>query len=187
MNDKNSQLPQDIYHRLYWYAKRNVDPARIATALNLPLKTVQHVVGKLAEEKKQANSPEKGTPAEHGSAKTASGDFLDLFLFTKTRYSVMDISGSLNKKHIQHFRETFLKLAGADRKPLALKLTDVSHIDETGVHSLKTLHAGIVHQDRYCAILDPGAAIEPILKQYGIDSLIPIFGTELAFEEHAFR
>ena len=187
MNDKGSQLPKDIYHRLYWYAKRKVDPARIALALNLPIKTVHHILAKLAEEGKPAPLSEKKSSDGPKAAKPAPGDFLDLFVFTKTRYSVVDISGSIDKKNIQKFRESFLKITGSDRKPLALKMTDVTSIDETGIHSLKTLYTGIRHQGRYCAILDPAPGIEPILKQHGVDVIIPIFGTELAFEEHAFR
>jgi len=187
MNNKSSQLPKDIYHRLYWYAKRNVDPARIAAALNLSIKTVHQIIGKLAEENNRKSAAESLPPLHPASTKALPADFLDLFVFTKTRYSVVDISGSIDKMHIQKFRETLLKITSTDRKPLALKMTDVTTIDDTGVGSIKTLYTDIARQGRYCAILDPSLAVESALKRHGLDALIPIFGTELAFEERAFR
>jgi anti-anti-sigma factor len=188
MPHKSSQLPQDLYHRLYWYAKRNIDPVRIAAALDLPIKTVQHFIQRFKEEKdaalsKVAREPVKGQ--DHPPVK--KGDFLDIFIFTKTRYSVVDISGSIDKKHIGKFNEVLKKTIASQRNPLALKMTDIQHLDGTGAETIISLHAECRQMGRYCAILDPSAVIEPVLKQYGIDTSIPIFGTELSFEEHAFK
>jgi anti-anti-sigma factor len=191
MHNKSSQLPQDIYHRLYWYGRRKVDPAKIAAALNLPIKTVRNLIEKLGcEPAQEPNAAKAATPALQDirpSATANAADFLDLFVFTKTRYSVVDISGSIVKHHLQKLRDTLYKISRSDRKPFALKMTEVHLVDESGIGALKTLYTGFKHQERYCAILDPSPDIEPIIKHYGLDAIIPIFGTELAFEEHAFR
>jgi len=109
MHNKSSQLPQDLYHRLYWYVKRNVDPGRIAAALDLPIKTAHHLISRLATKK--------------------------------------DSTAII--QHCQKLKEEIVKISASDRRPLAL--------------------------------------IDAVFKQHGLDASIPIFGTELAFEEHAFR
>jgi anti-anti-sigma factor len=185
---KSSQLPKDLYHRLYWYAKRNVDPIRIAASLNLPLKMVQHFIDRFKTEKNTAFSKSEKEAPDHSLPPASNkGDFLDIFIFTKTRYSVVDISGSLDKQHVDKFIEVLKKTMAAQRNPLALKMTDIQHLDKTGAETILFLHAECKQMGRYCAILDPSAAIEPVLKQYEIDKKIKIFGTELGFEEQAFK
>jgi anti-anti-sigma factor len=188
MHNKQSQLPQDIYHRLYWYAQRNVDPKRIAGALNLPIKTVMHLIDKLKSEKQiPDNETPKDQKAREGAREADKSCYVDVFMFAKTRYTIIDISGNIDKNNTQKMREELIKLVGADRKPLALKMADVWSIDESGIMAIKTLYTGIKHQGRYCAILDPSPAMEEGIKKFGLDETIPVFGTEIAFEEHAFR
>ena len=172
---------------MYWYAKRNVDPARIAAALNLPIKTVQHLIDILGEEKKPDGAKHLKKQLPFAAEASSADDFLDLFAFTKTRYTVVDISGSIVKQYLPKLRELLLKVGIADRKPFALKMTDVALIDESGIAAIKTLYTGFKHQGRYCAILDPSPAVESVIKQHGLDTIIPIFGTEIAFEEKACR
>jgi anti-anti-sigma factor len=188
MPHKSSQLPPDLYHRLYWYAKRSVDPVRIAAALNLSLKTVNHCIDRFKEDKSAVlskRSENSSTKSSHTPAKNS--DFLDIFIFTKTRYSVVDISGSLDKQHVGKLREVLEKTVSSHKNPLAFKMTDVQHFDIMGGETIYLLFVEFKQIGRYCAILDPSPAIEPLLKQYGIDTKIPIFGTELAFEGHAFK
>ena len=188
MPHKSSQLPPDLYHRLYWHAKRNVAPIRIAVALNLPVKTVQRFIERFKVEKDSGflKKPEK--PAAQSSPKTVKkSDFLDIFIFHKTRYSVVDISGSIDKQQVGKLTEALHKIVSSYRNPLALKMTDVQNIDSTGAEAIISLHAECKQLGRYCAILDPSAAIEPFLKQYGVDKKVSIFGTELGFEGHAFK
>jgi anti-anti-sigma factor len=160
------QLPNEIYHRLYWYAKRNMAPLRIAAALNLPLKTVNNFIGRFR--------------TEHAIADPTLSD-------AATNHSVIDISGSLDKKNSGKLTELLLRTKTSHRNPLALKMTDILYIDESGAKTILDLFEEFKLLGRYFAILDPSAAIEPALKQYGVDGMVPIFGTEIAFEEHAFR
>jgi len=188
MPHKSSQLPPDLYHRLYWYAKRNVDPIRIAATLNLPEKTVHRFIDSFKAGKDVVlprSSREVTAQSSHTPVK--KGDFLDIFIFYKTRYSVVDISGSIDKQHAGKLTEVLHKIVSSYRNPLALKMTDVQYIDSTGAETIVSLHAEFKQMGRYCAILDPSAAIEPALKQYGIDKKMLIFGTELGFEGHAFK
>ena len=171
---------------MYWYVKRNVDPGRIAAALDLPIKTVHHLISRLATKKDStAINGKKKSPYQ--GRRMTGGDFLDLFIFSKTRYSIVDISGSIDKQHCQKLKEEIVKISASDRRPLAFKVTDVVFVDKKGVEALQSLHADFKHQGRYCALLDPSPEIDAVFKQYGLDASIPIFGTELAFEEHAFR
>jgi anti-anti-sigma factor len=188
MQQKYSQLPKEIYHRLYWYIKKNVDPIRIAAALNLPLKTVQHFaerlktgkdVAELKEFEKEADMPAKFQELQ--------SDFLDIFVFSKTRYSVIDISGSLDIKNVPKFKEELRKINPSHRTPMAFKLTGMQYIDNEGIEALLAAYVGFKQMGRYSAILDPSPTIEPMIKQHNLEDKIPIFGTELAFEEHAFR
>jgi anti-anti-sigma factor len=188
MHQKSSQLPKEIYHRLYWYIKKNVEPMRIAAALNLPLKTVQHFVERLKTGKDVAELTEFEKEAEMPAKfQELQGDFLDIFVFSKTRYSVIDISGSLAKKNVQKFKEELRKINSSHRNPLAFKLTGVHNVDNEGIEALLTAYAGFKQMGRYCAILDPNPVVEQVIKQHKLEDKIPIFGTELAFEEHAFR
>ena len=187
MHHKTSQLPKEIYHRLYSYAKRNVDPVRIAAAMNLPLKTVHYFISRFNSEKDAEPPTRLPDPAAQSPSVPARGDFLDTFIFAKTRHSIVDISGSIDKHHVGKLRDTLMKLSSSHRNPLALKMTDVQFIDATGAEMILSLYAEFKQRGRYCAILDPSPEIEPILKQHKIDKEIPIFGTELAFEEHAFK
>jgi anti-anti-sigma regulatory factor len=187
MSHHSSQLPQDVYHRLYWYVKRNVAPHRIAAALNLPLKTVFNLVYRLkADSFPEHDALSRPPDAIQVSTADTSGDFLDIFLFSKTRYSVIDISGSLCGAHAEKLATEVDSLTQADRKPLALKMTDIVAMDEPGANAIIALHKKFSSNGRYFAILDPSAVIDPLFKQYHIDEKIPVFGTELAFEQHAF-
>jgi anti-anti-sigma factor len=187
MHNKFSQLPQDIYHRLYWYVQRKVDPKRIAAALNLPVKTVQNLIDRLNAEKKEAPAEKVKVKPEQTKGNPVSADFMDIYIFAKTRYTIIDISGSIDKQHTQKLRDELVKISASDRKPLALKMSDVVFIDDYGIQELKNLYVGIKYQNGYCAILDPSLIADEAIKRYGLDEIIPVFGTEIAFEEHAFR
>jgi anti-anti-sigma regulatory factor len=116
----------------------------------------------------------------------ANADFLDIFLFSKTRYSVIDISGSLCGDHASRLVNEVDSLTQSDRKPLALKMTDITCLDEKGAAAIIAQYKNFASRGRYFAILDPSTNIESLFKQFGIDGQISVFGTELAFEQHAF-
>jgi anti-anti-sigma factor len=187
MPNNPSQLPKEIYHRLYWYAKKNIDPARISASMGLPIKTVNHFIERFKLENNSAapKVPEHSTVSSLIAAEKEN--FLDIFIFPKTRHTVVDINGSLDKKNSEKLKEMLQKAKSSHRNPIALKMTDVHFIDHAGAQTILFLYAEFKQRGRYCAILDPSAAVEPFLKQFGIEDTIPIFGTEIAFEEHAFK
>jgi anti-anti-sigma factor len=187
MPNNPSQLPKEIYHRLYWYAKKNIDPARIAASMGLPLKTVNHFIERFKLEKDLALPKVKEDSKAAAPIAEGKEDFLDIFIFSKTRHTVVDINGSIDKKNSGKLKEMLQKSKSSHRNPIALKMTDVHSIDHSGAETILFLYAEFKQRGRYCAILDPSTAIEPMLKQFGIENKIPIFGTEIAFEEHAFK
>jgi anti-anti-sigma regulatory factor len=187
MTHKSSHIPQETYHRIYWYARRKVDPRTIANTLQLPLKTVEHIM-------------ERFSAADHGSAPTAHSakavpdlaqaaddDFLDIFMFVKTRYAIMDISGMVTKKNIHVLSAELHKLEKSELKAVAISLTDVKQLDDDGLGALVALHDKFTKAGRFVAILDPSPAADSFILARGADTKIPVFGTETAFESHAFR
>ena len=187
MPNKPSQLPKEIYHRLYWYAKKNIDPARIAASMGLPMKTVNHFIERFKLEKDLAKPKVQGHSKAALPIDDGKENFLDIFIFSKTRHTVVDINGFIDKKTSGKLKEMLQKAKSFHRNPVALKLTGVQCIDHVGAETILFLYAEFKQRGRYCAILDPSVAIEPLLKQFGIEDKIPIFGTEIAFEEHAFK
>lgn len=71
-------------------------------------------------------------------------------------------------------------------KAVAIRVTDASAMDETGYTILKNFYTQMELKGRFIALLDPCPAVELLLKQFNDSSSVPIFGTESAFEEHAF-
>ena len=193
MAHKSSYLQRETYHRIYWYAKRNVAPGIIAHTLQLPLKTVQHIVerflttdGKIAGE--HGNEPpahETNAVFEH--AQQSDEDFLDIFMFVKTRYAVMDISGMVTKKNTHALAAELDKLESSGLKAVAISMADVKQLDNDGLGALIALHDKFSKTGRFIAILDPSPAAAAFILAQGADAKIPVFGTETAFESHAFR
>jgi anti-anti-sigma regulatory factor len=187
MHYKSSQLPTDTYHRLYWHAQRNVDPHRIAAALNLPVKTVVHLIKRLKSETIVPLTSIQKTAAQPQQKPFQGTMFLDIFVFSKTRYTVIDINGFVCKETVPKLKEEFKKITGsAGWLPLALRMADVQVVDTAAIEALLSLHGECKENGRYMGILDPSPGLEPVFKQHDLDEKIPIFGTERAFEENAF-
>jgi anti-anti-sigma regulatory factor len=184
MTHKSSHLPQEIYHRIYWYAKRNVDPHVIAQTLKLPLRTVEHVIERFSA----AALPHKHatSPGDEGAARD-DVDFLDIFLFVKTRYAIMDMSGMVTKKNLHKLTTEFHKLRSSDLKAVAISMTDVRQLDEDGLAALIALSSDLRKMGRYSAVLDPSPAADAFITEHDPGKNLPVFGTETAFEAHAFR
>jgi ABC-type transporter Mla MlaB component len=186
-----SQIPQEIYHRIYWYAKRNVDSRLIAHALNLPLKTVEHLLEKMSSADHIQPPPEEPSNKENTHQKQPHSqprpsDFLDVFTFVKTRYTVIDISGMATSANIDKLHAELKKLLASDWKAVALRMTDVKEIDEEGFNAICTFYEAYSKMRRYTAILDPSPKVDSLLALHKLDKKIPVFGTESAFEEKAF-
>ena len=193
MTHKSSHLPQETYHRIYWYAKRNVDQGIIAHTLQLPLKTVEHIVERFMNadrtiaEKHGSRSPAHVTNAVFEHTRPSDEDFLDIFMFVKTRYAVMDMSGMVTKKNIDKLAAELNKMESSELKAVAISLADVKQIDDDGLGALIALHDKFNKTGRFIAILDPSPAADAFILAKGADTKIPVFGTETAFESHAFR
>jgi anti-anti-sigma regulatory factor len=186
MHHKASQLPQETYHRLYWYVQRKVDPHKIAAALNLPVKTVLHLMERLKQDTGDSAHESKMSEVSAVPAATKDAPFLDMFVFSKTRYTIIDLNGFICKETVQKLKEEVNKIAGVGWLPLALRMADAQHVDALGIDALLLLYGEFKKNRRYMAILDPSPDLEPIFKHYDIEAKIPIFGTERAFEDHAF-
>jgi anti-anti-sigma regulatory factor len=190
MSHKSSHLPQEIYHRIYWYAKRNVDPHVIAHTLRLPLKTVEHIIDRFSAADQPKDMPHAhafSRQAGHEHAPASEEDFLDIFLFVKTRYAVMDISGMVTKRNIHKLIAELHKLRSSDLKAVAISLTDVKQLDEDGLGALIILLDDFKKMGRYTAILDPSPVADAFIAEHDLEKKLPVFGTETAFESHAFR
>lgn len=171
-----------IYHRIYRFAHRNVEPNRIALTLDLPLKTVQRVLEKFAQT--------HGQPLEslHGgeSGRKAIETFLDVYVIPKVRYVVADFSGWVTSAHKEKLKSELDNLAASQWKVFALLMRDVLAMDETGIECIMSFHETAGKRGRYSAILDPSEAIESFISECQLEERIPIFGTEKTFEEEAF-
>jgi anti-anti-sigma regulatory factor len=199
MTHKSSHLSQEIYHRIYWYAKRNVDLHVIAHTLQLPFKTVEHIVGRFFSTDRMISGKHGSEPYSDVSADTdatravfehsrsVDEDFLDIFMFMKTRYAVMDVSGMVTKKNINKLAAELEKLEDSDLKAVAISLADVKQVDKDGLGALISLYEKFSKAGRVIAILDPSPAADAFILACGADKKIPVFGTETAFESHAFR
>jgi ABC-type transporter Mla MlaB component len=195
MSHKSSHLPQEIYHRIYWYAKRNVDPHVIAHTLKLPLKTVEHILERFSATERSETGPHAPAAHTHTFAKNAGHeltpaseeDFLDIFLFVKTRYTVMDISGMMTKGNMHKLTAELHKLRSSDLKAVAIRLADLRQLDEDGLAALIVFHDDFKKMGRYIAVLDPSLEAETFIAEHDPEKKLPLFGTETAFESHAFR
>ena len=191
MSQKSSILSQDIYHRIYCYAKRNVAPLLIAHTLNLPVKTVENIVEKLAANKQlqplQKTSEKSKSPDVVIGTTADDEQFLDVFIFAKTRHLVLDISGTLDKHNLQKLSDEVTKLKSSELRAIAIKLTDIKMIDEDGFAALLSMHLEFKKMGKFTAILDPSPEADAFLQKSGNEKKIPIFGTESAFEAKAFR
>jgi anti-anti-sigma regulatory factor len=191
MTHKSSHVPQETYHRIYWYLKRDVDPAVIAHTLKLPLKTVEHIIERFSEADRPLAAHHAPVPHAHapGSAKHTANDedFLDIFLFVKTRYAVLDISGMVTKKNIHKLAAELDTLKISDLKAVALCLTDVKVIDEDGLAALISFHEEYRKAGRSTAVLDPSPSADSFITEHDRSKRLPVFGTETAFEAYCFH
>jgi anti-anti-sigma regulatory factor len=193
MSHKSSHVPQETYHRIYWYVKRNVDPRVIAHTLKLPLKTVEHIIERFSENDRTAAALHNPSAAHshvpvsaRPDAPVADEDFLDMFLFVKTRYAIMDISGMVTKRNIHKLTTELQKLRSSDLKAVALCMTDVLQLDKDGLDAIVSFHDDFKKANRFTAVLDPSPDADSFIAGHEAAKKLPVFGTETAFEAHAF-
>jgi anti-anti-sigma regulatory factor len=184
MKHQKHTLSEDMYHRVYRLMNRDTDPRLIAAALDLPLRTVLNVIARLR--KNQLVDPVfQRKPAEEKN-KTGSGSFLDVYFLTKTRYTVLQLVGYCIREQAPALETELEKALASTWKTIAIRMTDVTAIDEWTAQRLLEFCVTLKAHERFVAILDPSPAIEQVIVQAGIEEKVPIFGTEHAFEEEAF-
>jgi anti-anti-sigma regulatory factor len=168
----------NIYQRIYRFFRRNVEPDRIATTLDLPLKTVQNVLERFYQSQIKDEADAISSASEE--------PFLDVYVIPKVRYLVADISGWLTAEHEKKIRTELDNLAKSQWKVIALMMRDVIALDEFVTELLLAFYNQLIDRGRYTAILDPSPAIEAYIVEHKLEEQIPIFGTEKTFEDEAF-
>jgi anti-anti-sigma regulatory factor len=182
MLNHSDELSQEMYHRIYRMIKRNIEPRLIAATLNLPLKTVSSIVLRMKEKKDSTTTDSAAVSSQYHSV----SDFLDVYLYTKTRYAIIQLVGVLHRKNLYLLENEVEKSLTAPWKATALRLTDVLMIDSDSCNFILNSFKKFQDAGRYLAILDPSAQIEASLSELKIEDTVPIFGTERAFEDAAF-
>ncbi len=188
MTPKSTDLSDDIYRRIYRLAVRGKRVAVIAAGLGLPLRTVQDIVRKLFPSRKTGTLPPHGTPPSPDRAeKTDSGEagYVDLFVVPRGGYTILDLSGSATRANQESLESQLKRIAPSPScRGLAVKLTDLADLDETGAEVLmKFAEQALSHGGR-AAFLDPPAKVERVLQSVLHDGAMPIFGTESAFRRY---
>ncbi len=161
--------------------KRNIEPKLIAATLNLPLKTISNIVLRI-KQKNNSDINDSSAISQYHSV----GDFLDVYLYTKTRYAVIQMVGVLHKQNLYLLEKEVEKSFTAPWKATALQFTDVLLIDSDSCNFILSTFKKFQELGRYMAILDPSPQIEATLNELKIEDTVPIFGTERAFEDAAF-
>lgn len=183
MQNRADELSQEMYHRIYRMIKRDVEPKLIAATLNLPLKTITNIIFRM---KQRDNQNSTTTVSPSNESEQVVSDFLDAYLYTKTRYAVIQLVGVLHVHNLYLLEKEVEKSISASWKAVAIRMTDLHLIDIDSCKFIQDSHKKFQGSGRYLAILDPSPEIEPILNQFGMEDVVPIFGTERAFEDAAF-
>lgn len=181
MSLKSDDLSQEMYHRIYRMIKRDVDPQNIAATVNLPLRTINSIVYKVKH-----GDTMVATEHQQKNQDQTVIDFLDTYLYTKTRFAVIQLVGALEKSHLYLLEAELEKTISASWKAIALRLTDVRIIDAESCDFIFNSFQRFQTLGRYLAILDPSPEVEQFIKEYNLEDKVPIFGTERAFEDAAF-
>jgi anti-anti-sigma regulatory factor len=178
----SNELSQEMYHRLYKLIKRKIDPHTIAVTLNLSVKTLSNIIFRL-EQSAQSTTSEISSLTKQNDR---DSDFLDIYLFPKTRYAIIQLVGTLINQYTSLLSSELEKTFKSSWKAVALQLTDVTVIDDTASTIMLEFHQRYLNFGRYLALLDPSPEIEHQLIDLKIEGIIPIFGTERAFDDAAF-
>jgi anti-anti-sigma regulatory factor len=195
MQQENDQkISWEIYHRIYRLALKNVDAQSIAATLQLPLRTVNIIMERFSANKKRkpADPADSGADARIKKTRAAhelsikNQSFLDVYILSKARYAVIDLSGMVTEEHLEKLKKEIGHLAASTWKAVAILMADVIVVDEKGMAEIIRFHNEFSKRNRFVGLLDPSPAIEPFIEKHKLDEKIPIFGTEKVFEEKAF-
>jgi ABC-type transporter Mla MlaB component len=176
-------MSENMYHRVYQLVKRNVDLHVIAATLDLPLRTVLNVIARIEKSGlagktgSDDNEVPSDTPQQHV--------FLDSYFVTKNRYAIVQFVGFVVREMMEKLERELQAAKLSLWKTMAVQLTDVTDMDETGARKLLDFCNEMKSRDRYVALLDPSKTIEPALSLYKLEGTVHIFGTLWAFEAEA--
>ncbi len=176
------ELSEEMYRRIYRLIKRQIDPRVIAKTLNIPLRTVESIIGRFGRTSLDDLTSDTGQDPKE----TTEKGFLDVYNYPKTRYSIIQLVGTLAKEHVSQFNDELEKISATAIKALAIRMSDVSSVDSDGAGVLIKYFEHFQTYGKFFAILDPPSELEASLNALKITETIPIFGTERAFEEAAF-
>ncbi len=171
-----SNITDKMYHRLYRLMKRGVEPVSIAATLNLPLNTVITIVSRL----KNGDN----TSAQQSSA--AAQSYLDIYFFQETRYSKLQIVGSITEPHLEKLEQEFEKVLKSKFKVVAMEMCDATELDEACSKAILGFYNRMKDIGHFTAILDPSSDVDSSLQKWGLEETVPIFGTTSAFIDRAF-
>lgn len=178
------EISEEMYHRFYRLQKRNVPPEAIANTLNLPLRTVQQLINRM--NMTHSKTSKKVTTVQN-PGKSENVDYLDIYFYTKTRYSIIQLVGVLTEQYSENLDKELQKALSSSWKAIALEMSNVSLIDETCSNLIISYYQKFMGKDKFLAILDPSPAVDSQLIELKLENNVPVFGTELAFEDNAFR
>ena len=171
-------VSEEIYHRVYRLLKRNTDPPLIAAALNLPLRIVLGVIGRLEKKPELAGARSKdGDSTERETAPSLEATFSG-----KARYALLQLAGHVVKEQKMTLENELRNVQESVWKAVAIRLADVEAMDETGARMLLEFCESMIARERYVALLDPSVQIEPMITQFQFEGKVPVFGTIGAFE-----
>ncbi len=183
--NKQHDISEEIYHRIYRLIKRGLNPHTIAATLHLPLRTVLSMMNRLERKELFENRPE-GSGGDDAHHSTADQEFLDIYFYPKTRYAILDLVGALSDTYVELLRTEIEKVLASSWKAVAIRMSDVSSISAGAGEILLSSKEKFSALGRYFALLDPSPQVEAILTDNKIETVIPVFGTERAFEDAAF-
>jgi len=177
-----NELPIEMYHRIYRLAVRKVSADQIAITLDLPINTVRSVIKQFFSNK----SPMKEVPSKQKST-SEQQSYLDIYILQRLRISILDINGMVTEEHNARLQEELDKILDSNLRLVALLMSNVKKIDEAGFSTILNFHKKFLAKGRYSGILDPSRETENFLQANELESKIPVFGTEKAFEENALK
>ena len=182
----SKEVSEEIYHRIYRLIKRRVNAHTIAATLHLPVRTVLGVINRLERaESTASDQAEESSVSKEGTA-PADTDYLDIYFYPKTRYAILDLVGALSDNNAGLLKTELEKVFATSWKALAIRMSNVQQVSTAAIDVLLAGREEFLKLGRFIGLLDPASSIELTLASSNIESAIPIFGTERAFEDAAF-
>ena len=182
--NRPAEISEDIYHRIYRLYKRKISNHTIAATLHLPVRTVISVTNRLdrAETTQTQSDNDKTTHTDS----VPNNEYLDIYFYPKTRYAILDLVGILSDHYTEQLKSEIEKALSSSWKAVAIRMSDVQDISEAAATELLDGSKKFSALGRFFAILDPSPEIESAISTFQLESAIPVFGTERAFEDAAF-